>query len=75
MTKEDIEKYKTEQSLRREQDLASLENAMAELEKKRLEDAAEYEKKELEGKLQTELDELKAQLKIFQKVCATQKTN
>ncbi|GIQ98232.1 MAG: hypothetical protein CM15mP4_0690 [Candidatus Neomarinimicrobiota bacterium] len=33
--------------MRREQDLASLESQMAELERKRLEEAAEYEKKEL----------------------------
>ena len=36
--KEDIERYKNEQSLRREQDLASLESQMAELERKRLEE-------------------------------------
>ena len=69
--KEDIEKYKTEQSLRREQDLASLENAMAELEKKRLEDAAEYEKKELmrrdsirNSKLENEIKALKEMLTL-----------
>ena len=69
--KEDIEKYKTEQSLRREQDLATLENAMAELEKKRLEDAAEYEKKELmrrdsirNSKLENEIKALKEMLTL-----------
>ena len=69
--KEDIEKYKTEQSMRREQDLATLENAMAELEKKRLEDAAEYEKKELmrrdsirNSKLENEIKALKEMLTI-----------
>ena len=69
--KEDIERYKTEQSLRREQDLASLENAMAELEKKRLEDAAEYEKKELmrrdsirNSKLENEIKALKEMLTL-----------
>tara|TARA_B100001250_G_scaffold230103_1_gene197498 strand:+ start:328 stop:2115 length:1788 start_codon:yes stop_codon:yes gene_type:complete len=69
--KEDIERYKTEQSLRREQDLASLENAMAELEKKRVEDAAEYEKKELmrrdsirNSKLENEIKALKEMLTL-----------
>ena len=67
--KDDIEKYKTEQSLRREQDLASLESQMAELEKKRVEEAAEYEKKELmrkdsirNSKLENEIAALKEML-------------
>ena len=67
--KEDIERYKNEQSLRREQDLASLESQMAELERKRLEEAAEYEKKELmrrdsirNSKLESEIEALKEML-------------
>ncbi len=67
--KEDIERYKNEQSLRREQDLASLETQMAELERKRLEEAAEYEKKELmrrdsirNSKLESEIEALKEML-------------
>ncbi len=67
--REDIERYKTEQSLRREQDLASLQDQMAELEKKRVEEAAEYEKKELmrrdsikNSKLEKEIEALKDML-------------
>ena len=67
--KEDIERYKNEQSLRREQDLASLESQMAELERKRLEEAAEFEKKELmrrdsirNSKLESEIEALKEML-------------
>ena len=67
--RDDIEKYKTEQTLRREQDLATLQDQMAELERKRVEEAAEYEKKELmrrdsirNSKLENEIEALKEML-------------
>ena len=43
----DIEQYKEEITLRREEDMAMLEDQLAELDKKRLGEAAEYEKREM----------------------------
>ena len=73
--REDIEKYKTEQSLRREQDLASLENAMAELEKKRVEDAAEYEKKELMRRDSIRNSKLESEIKALKEMLTLDKNN
>ena len=73
--REDIEKYKAEQSLRREQDLASLENAMAELEKKRVEDAAEYEKKELMRRDSIRNSKLESEIKALKEMLTLDKNN
>ena len=67
----DIEKYKEEVTLRREEDMAMLEDQLAELDKKRLEEAAEYEKREMtrrdsirNSKLETEIQALRDMLAV-----------
>ena len=66
-----ISKYKDEQSLRREQDLETITNQMAQLNRQRVEEAAEYEKRELmrrdsirNSKLENEIEALKEMLTI-----------
>ena len=67
----DIEKYKEEVTLRREEDMAMLEDQLAELDKKRLEEAADYEKREMtrrdsirNSKLETEIQALRDMLAV-----------
>ena len=48
--KEDIENYKDEITVRREEDLKLFESQLQELDKKRLDEAAEFEKRELASK-------------------------
>ena len=67
----DIEKYKEEITMRREEDMAALEDQLQELDKKRLTEAAEYEKKEMarrdsirNSKLETEIRALKEMLTV-----------
>ena len=69
--RDDIETYKEEISLRREEDLKKYESQLQELDKKRLQEAAEYEKRELSrkdsirnSKLQTEIEALKEMLSV-----------
>ena len=71
--REDIENYKEEISVRREEDLALLETQLEELDKKRLQEAAEYEKRELSrkdsirnSKLESEINALKDMLAVNQ---------
>jgi hypothetical protein len=67
----DIEQYKEEVTLRREEDMAMLEDQLAELDKKRLGEAAEYEKREMtrrdsirNSKLETEIQALRDMLAV-----------
>jgi len=67
----DIEQYKEEITLRREEDMAMLEDQLAELDKKRLEEAAEYEKREMtrrdsirNSKLENEIQALRDMLAV-----------
>ena len=67
----DIEQYKEEITLRREEDMAMLEDQLAELDKKRLGEAAEYEKREMtrrdsirNSKLETEIQALRDMLAV-----------
>ena len=67
----DIEQYKEEVTLRREEDMAMLEDQLAELDKKRLEEAADYEKREMtrrdsirNSKLETEIQALRDMLAV-----------
>lgn len=79
--REDIENYKEEISVRREEDLALLETQLEELDKKRLQEAAEYEKRELSrkdsirnSKLESEIDALKDMLAVNQSTEKTEAT-
>jgi len=67
----DIEQYKEEITLRREEDMAMLEDQLTELDKKRLEEAAEYEKREMtrrdsirNSKLENEIQALRDMLAV-----------
>ena len=67
----DIEQYKEEVTLRREEDMAMLEDQLAELDKKRLGEAAEYEKREMtrrdsirNSKLEIEIQALRDMLAV-----------
>ena len=69
--RDDIRKYKEEVLLRREEDLASFQSQLNELDKVRLQEAAEFEKKELErkdsirnSKLENEIQALKDLLAV-----------
>ena len=69
--KEDIENYKDEITVRREEDLKLFESQLQELDKKRLDEAAEFEKRELSrkdsirnSKLETEIQALKDMLSV-----------
>jgi len=69
--KEDIENYKDEITVRREEDLRLFESQLQELDKKRLDEAAEFEKKELarkdsirNSKLETEIQALRDMLSV-----------
>ena len=69
--RDDIRKYKEEVLLRREEDLASFQTQLNELDKVRLQEAAEFEKKELErkdslrnSKLENEIQALKDMLSV-----------
>ncbi len=69
--RDDIRKYKEEVLLRREEDLASFQSQLAELDKVRLQEAAEFEKKELarkdsirNSKLENEIQALKDMLTV-----------
>ena len=79
--REDIENYKEEISVRREEDLALLETQLEELDKKRLQEAAEYEKRELSrkdsirnSKLESEINALKDMLAVNQSTEKAQAT-
>ena len=69
--REDIENYKNEVTLRREEDLKLFETQLEELDKKRLQEAAEFEKKELarkdsirNSKLEVEIQALRDMLAV-----------
>ena len=69
--KEDIENYKDEITVRREEDLKLFESQLQELDKKRLDEAAEFEKRELarkdsirNSKLETEIQALRDMLSV-----------
>ena len=69
--RDDIRKYKEEVLLRREEDLASFQSQLAELDKVRLQEAAEFEKRELarkdsirNSKLENEIQALKDMLAV-----------
>ena len=69
--RDDIRKYKEEVLLRREEDLASFQTQLDELDKLRLQEAAEFEKKELarkdsvrNSKLENEIQALKEMLSV-----------
>ena len=69
--RDDIQKYKEEVLLRREEDLASFQSQLAELDKVRLQEAAEFEKRELarkdsirNSKLENEIQALKDMLTV-----------
>ena len=69
--RDDIQKYKEEVLLRREEDLASFQSQLAQLDKVRLQEAAEFEKKELarkdsirNSKLENEIEALKDMLTV-----------
>ena len=69
--RDDIRKYKEEVLLRREEDLASFQSQLAELDKVRLQEAAEFEKRELarkdsirNSKLENEIQALKDMLTV-----------
>ena len=69
--RDDIRKYKEEVLLRREEDLASFQTQLAELDKVRLQEAAEFEKRELarkdsirNSKLENEIQALKDMLAV-----------
>ena len=69
--RDDIRKYKEEVLLRREEDLASFQSQLAELDKVRLQEAADFEKRELErkdsirnSKLENEIQALKDMLAV-----------
>ena len=69
--RDDIRKYKEEVLLRREEDLASFQTQLDELDKLRLQEAAEFEKKELarkdsvrNSKLENEIQALKEMLTV-----------
>ena len=69
--RDDIRKYKEEVLLRREEDLASFQSQLAELDKLRLQEAADFEKRELErkdsirnSKLENEIQALKDMLAV-----------
>jgi len=69
--RDDIRKYKEEVLIRREEDLASFQSQLAELDKVRLQEAAEFEKKELarkdslrNSKLEDEIQALKDMLSV-----------
>ena len=69
--RDDIRKYKEEVLLRREEDLASFQSQLAELDKVRLQEAADFEKKELarkdsirNSKLENEIQALKDMLAV-----------
>ena len=69
--RDDIRKYKEEVLLRREEDLASFQSQLAELDKVRLQEAAEFEKRELarkdsirNSKLEDEIQALKDMLAV-----------
>ena len=69
--RDDIRKYKEEVLLRREEDLASFQTQLAELDKVRLQEAADFEKKELarkdsirNSKLENEIQALKDMLAV-----------
>ena len=69
--RDDIRKYKEEVLLRREEDLASFQSQLAELDKLRLQEAADFEKRELarkdsirNSKLENEIQALKDMLAV-----------
>ncbi len=69
--RDDIRKYKEEVLLRREEDLASFQTQLDELDKLRLQEAADFEKKELarkdsirNSKLENEIQALKEMLSV-----------
>ena len=69
--RDDIRKYKEEVLLRREEDLASFQSQLAELDKIRLQEAADFEKRELarkdsirNSKLENEIQALKDMLAV-----------
>ena len=69
--RDDIQKYKEEVLLRREEDLASFQSQLAQLDKVRLQEAAEFQKKELarkdsirNSKLENEIEALKDMLTV-----------
>ena len=69
--RDDIRKYKEEVLLRREEDLASFQSQLAELDKVRLQEAADFEKRELSrkdsirnSKLENEIQALKDMLAV-----------
>jgi len=69
--RDDIRKYKEEVLLRREEDLASFQSQLAELDKVRLQEAADFEKRELarkdsirNSKLENEIRALKDMLAV-----------
>ena len=69
--RDDIRKYKEEVLLRREEDLASFQSQLAELDKLRLQEAADFEKRELarkdsirNSKLENEIRALKDMLAV-----------
>ena len=69
--RDDIRKYKEEVLLRREEDLASFQSQLAELDKVRLQEAADFEKRELarkdsirNSKLENEIQALKDMLAV-----------
>ena len=71
--RDDIRKYKEEVLLRREEDLASFQSQLAELDKVRLQEAADFEKRELErkdsirnSKLENEIQALKVVRNLLQ---------